>query len=314
MQQLTLQPVTNFLSAKPTFSEPHNFYKIISGKLILQGKRPDGDSVAFIANDASHFDDLYRGYLLKPSAVDGSVQLRFEGIDTPELHYGSDLQPMGAAARDLLLHQILGFTKVDYKNPADDKPATTVEHSVPVSVPVQIATNALEPHGRPIAYIFMNTSFNDGEMTSIDGTLITKSVNFKMIESGNAYLLAYTSMPKEHLQVFKTEANKAKKNALGVWRLDTSFNFQLDDKTSVEGSGAQLIYPKIFRRCIDYFRDVNANRFSGELIEWLQSKQQENDMVRITEHTTVPFSALFSQVNNNVSFEADTNDIVFIEK
>ena len=35
--------------------------------------------------------------------MNGSVQLRLEGIDAPELHYGTTSQPRGATARDALL-------------------------------------------------------------------------------------------------------------------------------------------------------------------------------------------------------------------
>lgn len=71
------------LSTLPFFEEVQNNYKYIKGKLVLEGRQPDGDSVAFVADNIDFFCDVYRSYLLKPSPRDGSVQLRFEGIDAP---------------------------------------------------------------------------------------------------------------------------------------------------------------------------------------------------------------------------------------
>src|SRR5262245_61246945 len=39
------------------------------------------------ADDPSLLETLHRGYKIRISTKDGSVQLRLEGIDAPELHY-----------------------------------------------------------------------------------------------------------------------------------------------------------------------------------------------------------------------------------
>lgn len=46
----------------------------------------------------------------------------------------------------------------------------------------------------------------------------------------------------------------------------------------------------------------------------VKKKDRENDMVRITESATVSLSSLVQQVNDHIYFQADTNDIIFIEK
>ena len=84
--------------------------RIIHGAFLIQGKSPDGDSIRFVPDDPTLFDDLYRRHRMKFSA-DGSIQLRLEGIDTPETHYGVQAQPYGETARDALL-TALGY-KVD---------------------------------------------------------------------------------------------------------------------------------------------------------------------------------------------------------
>ena len=311
-------PPMNFASQIETFhfassvppNEVHNNYKYIKGRLVLQGRQPDGDSVAFIADNIDYFKDVYRGYLLKPSSRDNSVQLRFEGIDTPELHYGSALQPLGEAARDFLLKDILGFAPTYKPSNNPDHPDTTVESSIPESIPVCIVTNALETHGRPISYIYLKSDqFEDGDTKPLDPLFLKYSLNYRMLESGYAYLLAYTSMPTAHFQILKEAANIARSQRIGVWEKDATHDFILSTSDSIEGKDAQLIYPKLFRRCIDFFKSGET-----ELKEWLRKTEMENDQVRITETTIVNMSSLIMQVNDHIYFQADTNDIIFIEK
>ncbi|MDB5120274.1 MAG: hypothetical protein JWN56_1492 [Sphingobacteriales bacterium] len=310
--QVIVEPIQtfNFLSVVPQ-NEVHNNYKFIKGKLVLSGRQPDGDSVAVIADNIADFKGVYRSFLLKPSSVNGSVQLRFEGIDTPELHYGAALQPFGKEARDYLLFTILGFTQIDYKPSSDPaKPDTTVISSNPATLDVIIATSALETHGRPISYIFnASEPLITTDWGPISETLLRKSINYKMLESGFAYLLAYTSMPLAHFKIFKEVANAARLNKSGVWKDDSTRDFRLTDVHAIEGENAQLIYPKLFRRCIDFFKSGEE-----ELKDWLRKKEKENDQVRITETTIVNMSSLIQQVNDHIYFQADINDIIFIEK
>src|SRR4051794_22843582 len=68
------------------------FYFILEGTFQIIGKEPDGDSVRFAALNPDDWGKLHRSFRIKPSPTDGTVQLRFEGIDAPETHYGSDAQ------------------------------------------------------------------------------------------------------------------------------------------------------------------------------------------------------------------------------
>ena len=296
--------------------ETQNHYKIIAGKLLLHGKQPDGDSVAFLADDVSHFEGVYRSHLLKPSAVDGAVQLRFEGIDAPELHYGSAQQPLGKASRDFLLQNLIRFQHIQYKTSANGETGNTVASSTPSSIDAYIATNGLEPHGRPISYVFPGKPAQaDGSMVSLFPTDLKSSFNYGMLESGLAYLLTYSSMPQSHILFFREIAEKARLSKKGVWEMDTTPVFKLVDKSSVEGieEGVQLIFPKLFRRSVDYFKAVDKG-FDGDLTDWLHSKGEENDQVLLPGNITVPMSSLISQVNATLTFQANTNELIFIEK
>ena len=78
-------------------------YEALDGWILLPGYAPDGDSVRFFAKEPARFEALRRSRLLRRGATDGSVQLRLEGIDAPELHYAQACQPRGESARDALL-------------------------------------------------------------------------------------------------------------------------------------------------------------------------------------------------------------------
>ena len=75
----------------------------LRGELVVVGKSPDGDSIRFIPRSPALLRSLAGGGRVDPSA-DGSVQLRLDGIDAPELHYNGLAQPLaepapGGAAR-----------------------------------------------------------------------------------------------------------------------------------------------------------------------------------------------------------------------
>ncbi len=278
------QTETSNFRFSPDRDEVSNNYKLIKGKIAMAGREPDGDSVGFIPDNVDHFKDVYRGYALKPNKSNGSIQLRFEGIDTPELHYGTALQPCSVEARDYLLQALLKFN-VAYQPVSDGKIPSKVLATKPEFKEIFIATNMLETHGRPVSYLFAledAVGFTDGDTNSLDQGALQKSINYKMLQGGWAYLLAYTSMPLAHFTLFKSAANEARSNAAGVWKQDATADFKLSGLDSINGLSAQLIYPKLFRRCIDFLKSGQK-----DLKEWLRINGDENDGVRISEGTTV---------------------------
>lgn len=105
------------------------YYLPIRGAFIVVGKESDADSVRLIADDADLYQCLKRAYSIKPSrgpSGDGSVQLRFEAVDAPEVHYGQAEQPLGAEARDLLL-EWMGFGDGEFGRPNQPNRVTGAE-------------------------------------------------------------------------------------------------------------------------------------------------------------------------------------------
>jgi endonuclease YncB( thermonuclease family) len=291
------------------------FYLCIHGSLVIVGYEPDGDSVRFIADNPSHYDQLQRADRIRPSKHDGSVQLRFEGVDAPELHYGTDAQPLGDTARDALLGWI-GFTDINF----DPNSKTRVRRATPSSVRAAILTQMAEVNGRPVAYVLVDAGGNlpaDGAWVNVDEALLDQTLNMRQLSEGQAYYTVYTSTPVNHRRLFQTVAGDARTKELGVWGQDSTADVVLVDQSSI-GPGGQLILPKLFRRCTDYLKAVSKG-FTGNLGDWLLASsatptRDENDRVLVHDTIEVHLSDLIVQRNQHIAFQADLLDITFVEK
>jgi endonuclease YncB( thermonuclease family) len=287
------------------------YFLALSGKFIVLGKNPDGDSVRFVADEPKHYHLLYKGYKVKRSE-DGSVQLRLEGIDAPELHYGKLAQPLGEEARDALL-QLIGFGEVEYDSTRHVVRATRSE------VRGFILTRGIDNHGRPISYIVTgsaDTNLKNGDWHFVDKELLQQSVNVQMLLRGYVYYLVYTATPYIHRVYLRQVAEEARQARLGVWGRDVTPYFRLGNLSSLN-RGGQLIFPKFFRRCTDYLKARHSG-FDGELSDWLmrysKGSRIENDRVVIQDTIEIWLSDLVEQYNSHVSIQGDLLDFVFVEK
>jgi hypothetical protein len=290
------------------------YQRLIKGAFVVIGKEPDGDSVRFVADDLALYGDLHRSYLIQPTKSDHSVQLRFEGIDAPELHYGTAEQRLGASARDAAL-KTMGFTRVAY-----DAGGKTATASTPRALRGAILTAASDANGRPISYVLVGDdvpNVPDGRWIHVSDGLLAKTTNAAMLRNSEAYLTLYTSTPAAHRRYLRDIAGKAAANDQGVWGLDHSAGFVLDDQTSIGPHGV-LILPKLFRRCTDYLK-ARDKGFSGELADWIRANgsgsRSENDQVVLPDgHSRARLADLLSQTNDKVHFPPSLLDIVFVEK
>jgi endonuclease YncB( thermonuclease family) len=287
------------------------FYLTIKGKFVIAGKEPDGDSVRFIADDPELYQELQRNYRIRPSR-DRSVQLRFEGIDAPEIHYGKYAQPLGDEARDFLLKK-MGFAKIKFQG-------DRVQSADPDTVSGVILSQAADVNGRPISYVLLRkdaAQLENGDWTQVEPELLRQTLNFLMMAEGKAYYTVYTSTPRSHRQVLREAALAAREQDLGVWAADSTSIFRLVDFDSITPPDGQLILPKLFRRSIDYLKAVDEG-FRGNLEDWLannsRGSRNENDRVIIRDRTQVSLSSLIEQYNSQIAFQEDLLDITFVEK
>jgi endonuclease YncB( thermonuclease family) len=282
------------------------------GTLVIVGYQPDGDSIRFVADTPELFDDLYRGYKIRRSTRDDSVQLRLEAIDAPELHYGGAAQPTGDTARDWLLGQV-GFTDVTYETGT-----TTVVSASPDAIRAVIYTKAADPNGRAIAYLHVTGGRRpaDGAWTHVTNAVLDHTLNAQAVSAGIAYPTFYTSTPAPHVRHLRDLARGAREDKTGVWAVDQTPLFQLVDHSSI-GPEGQLILPKLFRRATDYLKDA-AKGFTGNLPDWLIANntgtRHEDDMVVLPHGVEAPLSTLLEQRNNWLAFTPDLLSIAFVEK
>src|SRR5262245_27447488 len=101
----------------------------LRGQLVVLGKSPDGDSIRFLPDTPSLVARVRDGERADPSA-DGTLQLRLDGIDTPETHYNGQAQPLGEPARDELLAWC-GFSDVGWSG-------GTVSAATPERIPAAV--------------------------------------------------------------------------------------------------------------------------------------------------------------------------------
>lgn len=278
---------------------------VIKGSFVIVDKSPDGDSVRFRPDDATLFKQLKRSYRIEPSK-DGTVQLRFEAIDAPELHYQGKGQPLGREARDFLLNE-LGFSAYIYNN------NDTITDAVPREIRGGILSNSAETNGRPVSYVFLESdlsSYQDGERVRLDDMLLAKSLNVKVLQAGMAYYTVYSSQSESQRAFMQSIAEQAKDASLGVWAVDKTSEFTLNGLEDVEEN--QLILPKLYRRCVSYLRERDKG-FSGTLRDWLLADPKRDDEILLGSRKT-NLSNLLQIEGTTVRVLFDPLEAVFLEK
>jgi endonuclease YncB( thermonuclease family) len=296
-------------------------YLVVSGQLLVLGKQPDGDSVRFRAHDPEILRQLAHGDRVDIKA-DGSVQLRLDGIDAPELHYAGQQQPFGDRSRDAFLRQ-LGFVSVSLA--ANHMTVTAAE---PAAVPAVIVARMVEAHGRPVVFLFTGDAAalagRHGSRIEVDADLLAQSANLAMLASGDAYPLLYSSTRPELRAAIAATASRARAAHLGVYASDATARFLVVDHTSV-GPGGDLVFPKIFRRVTEWLREAEAavaNEVATGLAgppatfpAWLRANPGRNDRVVVAgNRRSQALHTLVQQAGHTVTMSADPLTLVFVEK
>jgi len=312
--QISTRPSSNGANSSSTVSNRKQTaveFLVIRGAFVVIGKSPDGDSVRFVPDNADLLKQLKNSYRIRTSR-DGSVQLRFEAIDAPELHFGSAEQPLGVKARDVLL-KLMGFTRVTFT------PNQTATAAIPERVRGAILSQAAEGNGRPISYVLLEASAGnqrDGSRVRLDNALLRNTMNDAMLRNGLAYYTVYSSTPLEQREYFKSVTLEARNKRLGVWAVDKTSAFTLETQSDVDKTG-QLILPKLFRRVTSYLQDVGKGKFSGDLKQWLINSRDTNipqdDLVDVAGKRQ-NLSDLVTISGSSVLFAGDALEMVFVEK
>jgi hypothetical protein len=198
-------------------------YLLIKGSLHVVGYSPDGDSMMFKAADPALWDGLENDnkdtFTEKLTKENGAVQLRLEGIDALETHFGPmplptppDLkskdkdkekrpapghykQPeeIGRIAAEAFMW-IVGVKKAEWRKfgkttwvskalVEQNGQQVWLEEKQTERIPAYIVTSNIEKNGRPLAWVF------PGDTDDADGSELTKEALANRLEKSVNYLL-----------------------------------------------------------------------------------------------------------------------------
>lgn len=189
----------------------------LRGELVVVGKQPDGDSIRFLPRSPDLLGELRRAIRIRPSKVDGSVQLRLEGIDAPETHYGRLAQPLGDVARDRAL-ELCGFERVVRD---DDDQDEMVTGATPERLAAAALSHLADANGRPVSLLLVGDDLpRDGDRVPVDDAVLRRTINHALIADGTAYLTLYESLQPSLRAALRKVATVAAGERLGVWGRD----------------------------------------------------------------------------------------------
>jgi endonuclease YncB( thermonuclease family) len=230
-------------------------FTLIKGKFTPQFGEPDGDSVRFLANNRRLLFEL-EGRRPNISRSNGTVQLRFEGIDAIEK---GAIKPLSTQAKDSML-DLIGYDKNTNPTPEGYILARMVDDS----------------SGRPICFVFAgNTERDDGDDVFLDANLLQDSVNYQQVLRGYAYPLYYNTLFVKLRKEFNKALAVAKKEKKGYWSTDkTLIGVTVKGKDDLKT--IDPIWPKLWRRLEEYFR--SADSLTG-FIEFLEVKNERIDIL-----------------------------------
>jgi hypothetical protein len=266
----------------------------------------------FIANDMSLFEELPR--FSPPSEAGGleSYQLRFQAIDTPELHYGGAAQPHGIDSRNGLLQ----WLEVD----PSGWDWAVAPSGFQWEKEAVILCDGFEGHGRPIAFVLRGLDKKDGSDVKLTKSLLTETYNHHAVDTGLAYLGLYSGGLSFEIQSSLITAYKqARAAALGIWKLDRTKRFTVNTLDDIGLEQGSLIYPKIFRRCVDALRWAGGEFEPGrDIDDFLVDSPHENDgfIVHASHGGQLKsrLSDVLEQVNNQIRTQVDFNTVEFVSK
>ena len=308
-------------------------YKLVEGEVRLfyrstrlVGSRPDGDSAWFKPDNPNLLSDI--GHRSADFNKGGFAQLRFEGIDALELHFpGSDHQLEGPSvgARDFLLEEI-GFDPVDIEYAPNDDIPTTVRSSKPVAVRAHILTRAIDPFGRPVAFVFSGTApERSGADLFLDTDRLDNSLNAALMREGHVYPGYYSArevngervggLPGDLREHLTGLANNAINSNKGVWPADEYTDSpQITQKSDLF---ALAIWPKLYRRLAKYYDDQNADH--SDLFgfrDWLHDDRRGRDdlILVLPIGEILNLSDILTITIDTISMDYSPNDLVIVPR
>lgn len=279
------------------------------------GFEPDGDSIQFKPDTPALLDRLTRLRLPYRLTNIGSTQLRIEGLDALEIHFQPTKggprshQPfaLAAEARNFLTGR-LGLNPVPYAPPKNTCVKPPVLHD---GTRGYILSRSLEVHGRPVSFVFAgNTATKDGADVHLTVPLLTRSLNYQLVQSGEAYPLFYDTLFAELRNALTVAARQARKAKCGFWGLDkTQVGLAVTNQLDLETNG--VIFPKLFRRLTDFLAETHATNLT-KFPAWLAAKGEQ--VLDLDTKNFTHFDNVVSIKNGKVRLSCLPERIVFVSE
>jgi hypothetical protein len=256
-----------------------DFY-VLYPDLPRNGPEPDGDTISFLPNN----DELVRAlpqFNGKPAERKhlGTYSVRFEGIDALESHFQNHHQNLAfaIAARDVMLQQV-GFDHVEF---FPDRP-NKVSAAHPHPLPGYLLATGVEANGRVLAHVYggqPDPGLHDGDRVFVDEPLLDRGVNAGLIRAGLAYAELYSTMPFPLIKHMRQLVTQARADNAGFWpKEDLGVNHPVQP-TNVADLSTLVMFPKLYRRLVDYFIDGHSDLTAFDT--WVRAQPDRDDPAQL---------------------------------
>ena len=221
----------------------------LGGTYRIVATEPDGDSIRFYPDDPGQWERVPGSRAVQTNAG-GGAQIRLDGIDALETHYGARgsvplHQPLELAhkAADELLRW-LGFRGVQ-------RDGEEVTAATPDRVPGFLLTRGADLYGRCVALAGRGAPpGRSGAQVNVNLTLLRRTANHRLIATGLAYPTFYLKLFPDLRRELAKQAQQARPKT-GVWALDRTQK-GVEVKGLATLTDEAVILPKLFRRLVDY--------------------------------------------------------------
>ncbi len=257
----------------------------IKGVFNPKSGTPDGDSVRFLADDDTLYDQLEGRVEIKSG---GEVQLRYEGIDALEKAAKRPFSSDATAANI----ELLGGNEN--------------------GLPGYILSSRAEKNGRPVCFVFTGDSpEEDGTDVVLEPDLLKQSVNYQLIVQGLVYPMFYETLYKELRDPMAEAIKVAREAKIGIWSEDAS-NKGFTVQPPVNLAELPPIFPKLWRRLETFYgRPSNKNKTVKQFVRSLS--QGTDRLFTLSDQRSIKFSTALDVSQNKLKLTYKPEDMIFRE-
>jgi hypothetical protein len=294
-------------------------YRLIRGEFHLlypdlprNGPEPDGDTISFLPDDDALVRVLPRfGGNPADRKHRGTYNVRFEGVDALETHFANHHQNLAFAreARDRMLQEV-GFTRVEF---FDDRP-NKVRSADPHPLPGHILATGIEENGRIVAQVYAgdpDPGRADGDRVFVDEALLDRSVNTALVRAGLVYGEFYTTMPFPLITHVRDLVTQARAAGAGFWPHEDLGVGRPVRPASVADLSDLVIFPKLYRRLVDYFADGHTDLAAFDT--WVRAVPQRDDLAQLPSGERGHLHDLFQIDGQGISLVVRPEQVIFLE-